>query len=382
MGIKLSQVLGAAAGRVSKNIDLERKRLHEEMTAEKLEESYRKRQDYDYELDTKRERDKENKKIEERTKALNYYGIPQEMQAQILSSESGYEDAIAVAKLGRKNGVPTSQLYSVVPNSADRKAIAGAVTSEGEKYSLNLEMWKELNKPADAKVTSLSQLSALKLNQRFKYKPESAEYKRLTKEISEINKQRDEETKSSNLNVDPVTTTEINSAWKDARIEGTSFAGFQYTMGELTDALSDDDVLNYSGGILRAVSIFDGRFGSLDSDNVRSKVTDATNRITSDIVRKLNSKEVTPQQASGQDSNVDTVTKGILTGKTRAEIYAGIQSNQYQAGSTLYDNNGVPYYFSGVPLYVTLPDGKSYLTPVISNRADVSYSYYKPQDFN
>ena len=140
MGIKLSQVLGAAAGRVSKNIDLERKRLHEEMTAEKTEDSYRARQDYQYELDTKKERAKENKTLEERTKALNYYGVPQEIQAQILSSNASYEDAIAVAKLGRKNGVPTSQLYSVVPNSADRKTIVGSANEDGEKYALNLDM--------------------------------------------------------------------------------------------------------------------------------------------------------------------------------------------------------------------------------------------------
>ena len=382
MGIKLSQVLGAAAGRVSKNIDLERKRLHEEMTAEKTEDSYRARQDYQYELDTKKERAKENKTLEERTKALNYYGVPQEIQAQILSSNASYEDAIAVAKLGRKNGVPTSQLYSVVPNSADRKAIVGSANEEGEKYALNLDMWKELNASPDAKVTSLSQLSAVKLNQQFKHKAGSPEYIRLANEIKTINEQRSLATKATTLEVDPVTQSEERQAWKASMIEGTSFAGFGYTMGELSEALSDDDVLNYSGGILRSVSIYDGKFGNLDSDNVKTRVEDQTSRVSSDIIRKLNSKEVTPQQASGQDSNVSLVPKGILTGKSQLEIIKAVKANQYQAGSTLYDSQGVPYYFSGVPLYVTLPDGKSFLTPLISNRSDLSYSYYNPQGNN
>ena len=368
MGIKLSQVLGAAAGRVSKNIDLERKRLHEEMTAEKTEDSYRARQDYQYELDTKKERAKENKTLEERTKALNYYGVPQEIQAQILSSNASYEDAIAVAKLGRKNGVPTSQLYSVVPNS--------------EKYALNLDMWKELNASPDAKVTSLSQLSAVKLNQQFKHKAGSPEYIRLANEIKTINEQRALATKATTLEVDPVTQSEERQAWKASMIEGTSFAGFGYTMGELSEALSDDDVLNYSGGILRAVSIYDGMFGNLDSDNVKTRVEDQTSRVSSDIIRKLNSKKVTPQQASGQDTNVSLVPKGILTGKSQLEIIKAVKANQYQAGSTLYDSQGVPYYFSGVPLYVTFPDGKSFLTPLISNRSDLSYSYYNPQGNN
>lgn len=382
MGIKLSHVLGAAAGRISKNIDTARERQHKELDEERLEERWRSRQDYTSDLTNKQDREREKKAVEQMTKSLNYFGVPQGVQAGIIAGgKTAVDDALNMAQTARKNGIATSTLWTTVPDPADREKVAGVDTG----LQFNVEGWAEMNKGPDAKYSNFTAMKVAELQKRFKFKEGSKEYIKSTKQIEEIEKMRQSELAKTDTDADVVSLAEERLSWKANVAQAMTSVGMSIGISGMVEGVTEGKERQWGLGQLRAIQSHESYFNRYDNLDVKSRIVNQTNTITDNLVRFLNSKKISEDQAMSVEGTdrIDIPENAILTGLGSDQIEANAEAGMYKAGTTLYNNFGEAFYYTGIPLYIQkqTKNGRiSMISSFIRGDSSIGYSYYDPQE--